>query len=247
MSSADRSQAMPHGLADLIHTIDKLRAECPWNASRSLDDLADALVEEAVELRVAVTSRSVRAIRDEAGDVLFNLLSALMVSDVDGSTTLDSVASEVSRRMQSRHPYVFGDETDPGPAEAERLWAEAKRREEDERMRTLAGHLVVGTLDVPHGDLRNQVEIASVALLQALGVEPVDVGIDVNESGYGISLTARSGSAFVLVSGIEEPVYAVLHGFVRGAPPPTGWLSRLNAEIGPSAKINVLLIEVHRP
>ncbi len=81
-------------LDDLIATAHKLRAPggCPWDAEQTHETLLTYLIEETYELVYAVQSKDPGAIKEELGDVLYNVIFHADIADANGQFNLEDVA-----------------------------------------------------------------------------------------------------------------------------------------------------------
>lgn len=119
-------------LVDLVVTMDRLRAECPWDASQTHASLAPHLLEEPYEALEALESGDERAFREELGDVLLQVVfHARIAADREDGTsyTIDDVADGIVAKLVRRHPHVFGNVTVSGAEEVKRNWDAIKREE----------------------------------------------------------------------------------------------------------------------
>jgi MazG family protein len=157
-------------LLDLVATMDRLRVECPWDARQTHASLAPHLLEEPYEALEALEAGDERALCEELGDVLLQVMfHARIAAERDDGTgfTIDDVADGIVAKLVRRHPHVFGDVTVSGADEVKRNWDEIKRKEKaDQAERTgvpAAGDAIVSALDgVPFG----QPALALAAQLQ---------------------------------------------------------------------------------
>ena len=144
---------------DLVATMDRLRAQCPWDARQTHASLAPHLLEESYEAVEALESGDEQAVCEELGDVLMQPVFHARVAAERGDGTgytIDDVADGITAKLVRRHPHVFGDVTVSGADEVKRNWDEIKRKEKaDQAERTgvpAAGHAIVSSLDgVPFG------------------------------------------------------------------------------------------------
>jgi XTP/dITP diphosphohydrolase len=117
-------------LLDLVVTMDRLRAECPWDAKQTHTSLAPHLLEEPYEALEALESGDFSAFREELGDVLLQVVfHARIASDFD----IDDVADGIVEKLVRRHPHVFGDVTVADAEEVKRNWDAIKKQEKAER------------------------------------------------------------------------------------------------------------------
>jgi MazG family protein len=105
---------MPATFADLVSLMDRLRSPngCPWDREQTYATLAPMLLEEAYEAFEAVEDAREgrpRELRDELGDLLFQIVFYAQVAKERGEFTIDDVTSAIHDKMVRRHPHVFGD------------------------------------------------------------------------------------------------------------------------------------------
>ncbi len=113
-----------------------MHAECVWSRELTHEKLVPYLTEEAAEVIDAVESGSADALREELGDVLWQILLHSVVSD---EFTIDDVAGDLAQKMIHRHPHVFAGETAETPERVIELWNAAKAAEKRERTSVLDG------------------------------------------------------------------------------------------------------------
>jgi MazG family protein len=125
---------MPASFADLVALMARLRAPdgCPWDREQTFDTLAPMLLEEAYEAFEAVEeARAGRPLelRDELGDLLFQIVFYAQVAAERGEFTIEDVTHAVHSKMVRRHPHVFGAGTAQDTAEVLRNWEAIKAEE----------------------------------------------------------------------------------------------------------------------
>jgi XTP/dITP diphosphohydrolase len=134
-------------LDDLITTANKLRAPggCPWDAEQTHESLLTYLIEETHELIDAVQSKDPKAIKEELGDVLYNVIFHADIAEANGDFNIQDVAKYMEDKMKSRHPHVFGTEEELKEFAAEtgedvmKSWDNHKKKEKPERESVLDG------------------------------------------------------------------------------------------------------------
>jgi XTP/dITP diphosphohydrolase len=137
-------------LLDLVVTMDRLRAECPWDAKQTHLSLAPHLLEEPYEALEALESGNLEAFREELGDVLLQVVfHARIASDF----TVDDVADGIVAKLVRRHPHVFGSVTVADAEEVKRNWDAIKKQERAEQaVAPGGGDVIPSALDgVPFG------------------------------------------------------------------------------------------------
>ena len=134
-------------LDDLIATAHKLRAPggCPWDAEQTHESLLTYLIEETYELIDAVQSKDPNAIKEELGDVLYNVIFHADIAEANGQFNIQEVAKYMEDKMKSRHPHVFGNEEELKEFAAKtgedvmKSWDNHKKKEKPERESVLDG------------------------------------------------------------------------------------------------------------
>jgi MazG family protein len=119
---------------DLVALMRRLRspAGCPWDREQTYTTLAPMLLEEAYEAFEAVEEARVghpEDLRDELGDLLFQIVFYAQVASERGDFTIDDVAGSVHAKMVRRHPHVFGDASANTSTEVLRNWETIKAEE----------------------------------------------------------------------------------------------------------------------
>ena len=134
---------MPKTFTDLVALMDRLRSPdgCPWDREQTYATLAPMLLEEAYEAFDALEeAREGRpaALREELGDLLFQITFFARVANERGEFNIDDVIDEVHAKMVRRHPHVFSDTKAGDSAEVLRNW-EAIKAEEKRTAGKLSG------------------------------------------------------------------------------------------------------------
>lgn len=114
---------------------------CPWDKEQDFASIAPYTIEEAYEVRAAIESGEPAQLRDELGDLLFQVVYHARLAEERGWFNFGDVAQGIADKMIRRHPHVFGQEaarTASGQSEA---WEAQKAAERQARAETsvLAG------------------------------------------------------------------------------------------------------------
>jgi MazG family protein len=125
---------MPASFDDLVALMARLRSPegCPWDREQTYDTLAPMLLEEAYEAFEAVEeAREGRPaeLRDELGDLLFQIVFYAQVASERKEFTIADVTDAIHSKMVRRHPHVFGDAQADDAAEVLRNWEAIKAEE----------------------------------------------------------------------------------------------------------------------
>jgi len=81
---------------------------CPWDRSRSKEDIINYFLEETYEAVDALRSNKVEAAREELGDVLMEIVFLTLFYDEAGHFSMKEVIENINQKMIKRHPHVFG-------------------------------------------------------------------------------------------------------------------------------------------
>lgn len=125
---------MPATFSDLVELMDRLRSPsgCPWDREQTYATLAPMLLEEAYEAFEAVEEAregKPGELRDELGDLLFQIVFYAQVARERGEFTIDDVTTAIHEKMVRRHPHVFGDVTADDSATVLLNWETMKAEE----------------------------------------------------------------------------------------------------------------------
>ena len=143
--TASRETPDPTRTADSLReaadTMRAVRERCVWSQRITHDDLVPYLVEESAELVDAVESGTRADLREELGDLLWQVLfhAAVAAEDPDDPFTIDDVAAGLVEKMVRRHPHVFADAVATTPEEVLVHWNAAKAAEKRTRRSVLDG------------------------------------------------------------------------------------------------------------
>lgn len=98
---------------DLIEIMQRLRdpeGGCPWDVEQDFDSIAPYTIEEAYEVVDAIDRGNLDDLKDELGDLLFQVVFHSQMAREQGAFGFDDVVDAVCDKMVRRHPHVFGDQ-----------------------------------------------------------------------------------------------------------------------------------------
>ncbi len=138
---------------------------CPWDMQQDFGTIAPHTIEEAYEVADAIERADLAALRDELGDLLFQVVFHARLADEQGAFAFDDVVDAICDKLTRRHPHVFGEAVVADAAEQTRAWEKIKREE-----RAVAGR--DGALaDVPRA-------LPALTRARKLGARAGDAGFD---------------------------------------------------------------------
>jgi len=138
MSSPDAGQRF----LELLTLMARLRGEggCPWDREQTRDSLRPFLVEETYEVLDALDTGDAGRIREELGDLLFQVVFHTEIARERGEFSMTELLEVLVAKMTRRHPHVFGDRAVGSAAEALAQWEAIKESEGNGQPRSaLAG------------------------------------------------------------------------------------------------------------
>ncbi len=122
-------------LLDIMH---RLRGPggCPWDREQTRTSLKPYLIEETYEVLEAIEGGAPEALREELGDLLFQVVFHAEIAAERGEFTMADLLAQLGDKMVSRHPHVFGEATVTTPGQALAQWESLKQQEAQARGRT---------------------------------------------------------------------------------------------------------------
>ncbi|BDV31094.1 MazG family protein [Microbacterium terricola] len=128
-------------LRSAADTMRAVRDRCVWSQQITHRDLVPYLIEESAELIDAVEEGPRAELREELGDLLWQVLfhAEIASRDPDDPFDIDDVARGLTEKMVRRHPHVFAGETAETPEQVLVLWNAAKAAEKHTRTSVLDG------------------------------------------------------------------------------------------------------------
>lgn len=96
---------------ELLEIMARLRnplGGCPWDLEQDFKSIAPYTIEEAYEVADAITQNDMKALREELGDLLLQVVFHSQMAREAGHFTFNDVVRGISDKMVARHPHVFG-------------------------------------------------------------------------------------------------------------------------------------------
>ena len=117
---------------DLVRIMATLRGRdgCPWDRVQTLASLRPFLLEETYEALEALDAGDHAGLREELGDLLFEIVFLSRIAEEHGHFTIADAIDGVAAKLVRRHPHVFGDADKLSqPEEVLGRWEELKAAE----------------------------------------------------------------------------------------------------------------------
>ena len=127
----------PNGdIQDLLAIMRRLRDRnggCPWDLEQDFATIAPYTIEEAYEVSSAIEAKDFPALKDELGDLLFQVVFHAQMADEAKLFAFPDVVRAICDKMVRRHPHVFGTGGAKTPDAVKIAWEEIKRREREDK------------------------------------------------------------------------------------------------------------------
>ena len=134
---------MGNSFRAFVDLMAKLRSPdgCPWDRKQTTESLKPFLIEECYEVVEALDEGSPDKIKEELGDLLFQIMFHARIAEEQGRFTIEDVIAANIDKMVRRHPHVFGDAHFSTDREVLANWEEIKKKEKgyEERKSVLEG------------------------------------------------------------------------------------------------------------
>ncbi|MBV8131445.1 MAG: nucleoside triphosphate pyrophosphohydrolase [Alphaproteobacteria bacterium] len=173
---------------------------CPWDRAQDFATIAPYTLEEAYEVADAIARGDMAALKDELGDLLFQVVFHARMAEEAGLFAFADVASAIADKMLRRHPHVFGTAKISSATAQNEAWDAHK--EAERRARTRQTKERASVLD--------DVALALPALLRSVKIQR-------RAARYGFDWP-NATEVFVK---IEEEIAELKSELARNADPPT--------------------------
>ncbi len=135
-----------HRTDDLLDIMARLRdpdSGCPWDIEQTFATIAPHTVEEAHEVADAIVRGDMAELKDELGDLLFQVVFHARMAEEQGAFDFADVVDAINDKMLRRHPHVFGDasiaDADAQTASWEKIKAQERAAKGETDTSALAG------------------------------------------------------------------------------------------------------------
>lgn len=127
--------AAPYSLYDLSDTVHTLLAPggCPWDRAQSHETLRTYFIQEVYEVVDAIDRGDMKNLKEELGDVLFQILFHAALAEKEGYFTMQDVADGIKDKMIRRHPFVFDKNDSDSSVSGPQGWEKRKRIEKNRK------------------------------------------------------------------------------------------------------------------
>jgi tetrapyrrole methylase family protein/MazG family protein len=120
-----------HKFNKLVETVQRLRQPdgCPWDQKQTVESFRPYLIEELHELLEALDLNDHQHVKEELGDLLFQIVFLNNLYEEQGCFNMSEVIETITDKMIRRHPHVFGNKKFASEKERRRNWNQIKSKE----------------------------------------------------------------------------------------------------------------------
>jgi ATP diphosphatase len=141
----NHNQKTEYGIEDLRYLMRRLRdpkSGCPWDLKQNFQSLTSHTIEEAYEVVDAIEQDDMSHLREELGDLLFQIIFYSQLAEEQSQFSFDDIISTITQKLIRRQPHVFPEGTiessrvslaDAEIVEIKRVWEEIKRQERTDK------------------------------------------------------------------------------------------------------------------
>ena len=147
-SSASPSHSEIDRLLDIMARLRDPETGCPWDKVQTFETIAPYTIEEAYEVAEAIADGDMDELKEELGDLLFQVVFYAQMSSEAGGYGFTEIARSISDKMIRRHPHVFAGASIES-ADAQTAEWEAQKRSERDAKAKARGDLPSVLDDVP--------------------------------------------------------------------------------------------------
>lgn len=127
---------MMENISRLLQIMSRLRDPvhgCPWDRQQTFASIVPHTIEEAYEVADAIQREHFTELRDELGDLLFQVVFHAQMAAEAGRYDFDDIAGAIADKLTRRHPHVFGDDCVADAQAQSAAWERHKRAERRQR------------------------------------------------------------------------------------------------------------------
>ena len=120
-----------YNMEDIRELVEILRSPdgCAWDREQTHKSVRNAMIEETYEFIEGLDKDDRTLMKEELGDVLFQVFFHARIAEESGNFSMDDIADEVCKKMVLRHPHVFGDVSVKNSDEVLQNWETIKKAE----------------------------------------------------------------------------------------------------------------------
>ena len=116
-------------LLDLMRQLRDPETGCTWDKKQTLASIVPHTLEEAYEVADAIDRQHMPDLKEELGDLLFQIVFYAQIAQEQGEFDFDDIVDALHSKMTYRHPHVFGNKKYANETEQKADWDTLKQNE----------------------------------------------------------------------------------------------------------------------
>jgi len=124
---------MEKSLKELYKLVKLTREKCPWFKEQTVESMKDCLIGEVQELKVAIEKKDYENLKEELGDVFWDVFSIIALLEEQNKLNPKEVIEGMNEKIKRRKPWIFGNVKVESSEEAVALWDKIKEKEKLEK------------------------------------------------------------------------------------------------------------------
>ena len=113
----------------LLHIMDELREQCPWDKKQTIETLRPLTIEETYELADAILDKDYENIKKELGDILLHLVFYARIGREEGKFDMAQSIDSLCQKLIHRQPHLYGDVQVENDEQVKENWEKLKLKE----------------------------------------------------------------------------------------------------------------------
>ncbi|MDI9337288.1 MAG: nucleoside triphosphate pyrophosphohydrolase [Alphaproteobacteria bacterium] len=113
----------------LVHIMERLRLECPWDKEQNFKTLRNMTIEELYEFIAELDAQNMQGMREELGDLLLHIVFYSKLADEQHAFNIYDVIESINEKLIRRHPHIFGEKKLINTENVLLQWQKIKRQE----------------------------------------------------------------------------------------------------------------------
>lgn len=126
---SDKQHTPIEQLVEIMATLRDPQKGCPWDLKQNFATIVPHTIEEAYEVADAIEQQEWNDVREELGDLLFQVIFYSQLGKEQGLFDFDDVVSGINEKLIRRHPHVFGESEFADDAAIKANWEAEKAKE----------------------------------------------------------------------------------------------------------------------
>ena len=131
-------------LLEIMASLRDPQTGCPWDRKQSFESIVPYTLEEAYEVADSIERKQMTELRDELGDLLFQVVFYAQMAKEQGLFDFNDVVAAINDKLVRRHPHVFAGDACQDEASLNDAWEASKAAERDDRADTETASILEG-------------------------------------------------------------------------------------------------------